>query len=36
MRLGLGEQAGKAAEDLQEGGNGRVVKGHVMLSFAAE
>src|ERR1700685_4621159 len=29
--LGLGENAGKAAEDLQEGGNGGVVEGHVML-----
>src|SRR5437762_8210673 len=32
MRLGLGEQAVEAAEDLQEGRNGGVVEGHVMLS----
>ncbi len=31
MGLGLAEQAGKAGEDLQVGGNGRVIKGHVML-----
>ena len=29
--LGLGEDAGEGAEDLQEGGNGGVVEGHVML-----
>jgi hypothetical protein len=31
MRLGLAEQAAEAAEDLQEGGDGGVIKGHVML-----
>ncbi len=36
MRLGLGQQAGKAAEDLQEGGNGRVVKGHLMALCCSE
>ena len=31
MGLGFGEEAGEAAEDLQEGRNGGVVEGHVML-----
>src|ERR1700712_2200712 len=31
MRLGLGEQAGKAAENLKIGRHGGVVKRHVML-----
>src|SRR6185436_240180 len=31
MRLRLGEQAGKAAENLQESGHGCVVESHVML-----
>jgi len=32
VRLGLAEDTGETAEDLQEGRNGSVVKGHVMLS----
>jgi hypothetical protein len=31
MRFRLGEQAGKAAENLQEGRHGGVVERHVML-----
>jgi hypothetical protein len=31
VRLRLGEKAGEAAENLQKGGNGGVVEGHVML-----
>src|SRR5882724_8533808 len=33
MRFGLGENLGEAVENLQEGGNGSVVKGHEGLSF---
>jgi hypothetical protein len=31
MRLGFGEDAGEAPENLEEGGDGGVIEGHVML-----
>jgi hypothetical protein len=31
VRFGLGEDVGKAAENLQEGGDGDVIEGHGML-----